>query len=176
MANLDDYLDRLEDRDEEAFQAIYERTKKGVYAIIVALVRDRKTTEDLMQETYMKMLQKLDTYERGRNFAAWLFQIAKNLAYDYLRKNHGELVKDPQEDSYLFDRVSETISPETPSMNEMLAPLDATERQIVLLRVVSETPFKDIAQSLDKPIGTVLWLYQRALKKMKRHLEGGERE
>jgi RNA polymerase sigma-70 factor, ECF subfamily len=176
MANLDDYLDRLEDRDEAAFQAIYEQTKKGVYSIIVALVRDRKTTEDLMQETYMKMLQKLDTYERGRNFAAWLFQIAKNLAYDHLRKNHGELVKDPQADAYLFDRVTEEDHSESPSMEDMLVPLDPTERQIVLLRVVSETPFKDIAQSLEKPLGTVLWLYQRALKKMKRHLEGGERE
>ncbi|MCK7484236.1 MAG: RNA polymerase sigma factor [Bacillus subtilis] len=175
MANLDDYLDRLEDRDEAAFQIVYDLTKKGVYAMIVAIVKNRKATEDLMQETYMKMLQNLDSYQRGRNFAAWLFQIAKNLAYDYLRKIHGEVVKDPLEEAYVFDQVVELESNDSPSMEEMLAPLDPVERQIVLLRVVNDTAFKDISSVLDKPLGTVLWLYQRALKKMKRHLEGGER-
>lgn len=169
---LEDYLPLLEQRDEDAFALVYEATKKGVYSMIAGIVHDRQTIEDLMQDTYMKMLAKLDSYERGRNFAAWLFQIAKNLAYDHVRKQSKTTVLDPIEDGNVFDRVQDAEIPvDHPTMADMLSCLDPEERQIVLLRSISETPFKDIAQTMDKPLGTVLWLYQRALKKLKLHLE-----
>lgn len=172
---LEDLLERIERRDEEAFRILYEETKKGVYAMIAAIVSDRPTIEDLMQDTYMKMLAKLDTYERGRNFAAWLFQIAKNLAFDHVRKNAKTTIVDPIEDGNVFDRpVEPSDNSDDPSYEEMLACLDPVEREIVGLRSVAQTPFKDIAATLDKPLGTVLWLYQRALKKIKKHVEGRE--
>jgi RNA polymerase sigma-70 factor (ECF subfamily) len=168
--NFEDYLDALAEKDEQAFAYVYEQTKRGVYSVIVSIVRDRHTTEDLMQDTYMKMLQNLHSYQRGRNFAAWLFEIAKNLAYDHLRKNKPVIPTDPQEQSYVFDHPQET-SPKTEyTMEELMAPLDALERQIVLLRVVSETKFKDIALTVDKPLGTVLWIYNKALAKMKKSI------
>lgn len=169
---LEDYLPLLEQRDDAAFAAVYEATKKGVYSMIAGIVHDRQTIEDLMQDTYMKMLAKLDSYERGRNFAAWLFQIAKNLAYDHVRKQNKTTVLDSQENGNVFDKAQD-VEPaaEKTTMAEMLSCLNEEERQIVLLRSVSETPFKDIAQTMNKPLGTVLWLYQRALKKLKTHLE-----
>lgn len=176
MSNrLEDLLVRIERRDEEAFRILYEETKKGVFAMIAAIVSDRQTIEDLMQDTYMKMLAKLDTYERGRNFAAWLFQIAKNLAFDHVRKNAKTTLIDPIEDAAVVDRPIDA-QPDTddPSLSEMLACLDETEREIVWQRAVAETAFKDIAVAIDKPLGTVLWLYQRALKKIKKDLERRE--
>jgi RNA polymerase sigma-70 factor, ECF subfamily len=172
--HLDDYLPALASRDEAAFQLIYDETKKGVYSIIIAIVKSKQITEDLMQDTYIKMLEKLDTYQRGRNFSAWLFQIAKNLAYDYVRKESRVSTFDPQEQNLLFDKVPDyepTVI--NPSLEQMLQPLDDVERQIMLLKAVNDSTFKEIAQTLSKPLGTVLWLYQRALKKMKKHLEGG---
>jgi RNA polymerase sigma-70 factor (ECF subfamily) len=171
--NLEDLLDRIEQRDEDAFRVLYEETKKGVYSMIAAVLTDRQTIEDLMQDTYMKMLAKLHTYERGRNFTAWLFQIAKNLAYDHVRKQSMTTLVDPLNSSNLFDRVITEGDPSPDiSLPMMLRGLDDVEKEIVLLRSVSETPFKDIARTLGKPLGTVLWLYQRALKKIKKQWEG----
>jgi RNA polymerase sigma-70 factor (ECF subfamily) len=173
--HLEDLLPRIERRDEEAFRILYEETKKGVYAMIAAIVTDRQTIEDLMQDTYMKMLAKLDTYERGRNFTAWLFQIAKNLAFDHVRKNAKTTIVDPIEDAVVFDRPAEPEHrADDPSLAEMLSCLEGEEAEIVWLRAVAQTPFKDIATTMNKPLGTVLWLYQRALKKIKIHLEGRE--
>ncbi|MCK7486352.1 MAG: hypothetical protein MZU97_12955 [Bacillus subtilis] len=80
MFDFDGRLDALRRKDEAAFKEIYEQTKHGVYA---GDRRDRprppRITEDLVQDTYMKMLSHLDGYEPGRNFNAWLVQIAKNL-------------------------------------------------------------------------------------------------
>lgn len=173
--NLEDLLDRIEQRDEDAFRVLYEETKKGVYSMIAAVLNDRQTIEDLMQDTYMKMLAKLSTYERGRNFTAWLFQIAKNLAYDHVRKHSKTTLIDPIDQSSFFDRTNPSpIESSNPTLQEMLQGLEAVEKEIVLLRSVSNTPFKVIAQTLDKPLGTILWLYQRALKKIKKQWEGGK--
>jgi len=170
LFDFDGRLDALRRKDEAAFGEIYEQTKKGVYAIIVAIVKDRGATEDLMQETYMKMLANLDQYEPGRNFDAWLVQIAKNLAFDHYRKEHKTFPVDPQEQSYLFDRVETPREGTDSDLEEMLAPLGGEEREIVLLHIVSETKFKDIADIVGKPLGTVLWIYNRALKKIGKHV------
>lgn len=172
--NFDDYIDLLIEKDDGAFQTVYEHTKRGVFSIIVAIVRDKSQTEDLMQDTYIKMLNKINTYTRGRNFNAWLLQIAKNIAIDHTRKYKRISVYDPIESSYVFDEHQAEIPKESSyEMEELINPLDDTERQIVLLRVVSDTKFKDIAKITDKPLGTVLWIYSKAIKKMKNEMEGG---
>lgn len=168
--NFDDYLDLLAEKDDQAFAYVYENTKRGVYSIIVSIVHDRQMTEDLMQETYIKMLKNLSSYQKGRNFSAWLFQIAKNLAYDQMRSTKKEIPMDPQDQDYVFDQPENTKAVSDYSMEEMMKPLDDEEREIVLLRVVSEEKFKDIAKIVGKPLGTVLWIYNKALAKMKKYL------
>ncbi|MFH0993388.1 MAG: RNA polymerase sigma factor [bacterium] len=172
MFDFDGRLELLRHRDEAAFQEVYDQTKRGVFAVIVAIVKDRGDAEDLMQETYMKMLAHLDQYEPGRNFNAWIVQIAKNLAFDHYRKNHQTVPVDPQEQSFLFDRAA-SHEPSSHDLETLVKPLDQEERQIVLLHIVANTKFKDIAGIVDKPLGTVLWLYNRALKKMQKHLGRG---
>jgi RNA polymerase sigma-70 factor (ECF subfamily) len=168
--DFDDYLDLLQEKDESAFFAVYEATKHGVYSVIVAIVKDRQTTEDLMQDTYIKMLKNLSSYQRGRNFPAWLFQIAKNLAYDHLRKQAPVLITDPQTQEHLFNQTNEPSPSTDYTLEELLKPLDSLQRQIVLLRVVSDVKFKDIAITVGRPLGTVLWIYNQALTKMKNSL------
>ena len=168
--NFDDYLEKLAEKDDEAFAVVYENTKRGVFSIIVAIVRDRSATEDLMQDTYIRMLKNIHSYQRGRNFTAWLFEIAKNLAYDHLRQNRAVRPADPQQEAYLFDQVPPRVETTDFTLEELLKPLDAEERQVVLLRTVSETKFKDIATQTGKPLGTVLWIYNKALAKMKKSL------
>ena len=59
----------------------------------------------------------------------------------------------------------------TYSVLDLVKPLDETEKQIVLLRAVDEMKFKDIAKVVDKPLGTVLWIYNKAIKSLKDYLE-----
>ncbi len=164
MIDYDRYVDALIERDNEAFNVIYENTKKGVFSIIISIVNNRAATEDLMQDTYMKMIQKIKLYKKGRNFYAWLLQIAKNTALDYYRKEHRMTNVDPQENEYLFDTPYDTSNDY--EVKEMIKDLDQDEQQVVLLRIVSNLKFRTIAKTLDKPLGTVLWLYNKAVKKL----------
>ncbi|XFA99478.1 RNA polymerase sigma factor [Candidatus Izemoplasma sp. B36] len=166
MVNYEDYIDNLIKKDNEAFKVIYENTKKGVFSMIISIVNNKAATEDLMQDTYMKMIQKIHQYKRGRNFYAWLIQIAKNTALDYVRKEKRNLVFDPQENSQIFEKPTNDRNDFI--VYDYVKDLDHEERQVVLLRIISDLKFKDIAKSLNKPVGTVLWLYNRAIKKLQK--------
>ncbi|MBN2540712.1 MAG: RNA polymerase sigma factor [Bacilli bacterium] len=172
MVDYDNYVDLLIEKDNEAFQVIYENTRKGVFSMIISIVGNKAATEDLMQDTYMKMIEKIHQYKRGRNFYAWLLQIAKNTALDYYRKEKRMNVYDPQEKEYMFD--SEYTETDDYAVLDMVKSLDEEEKQIVLLRVVSDMKFKDIAKAIAKPLGTVLWIYNKAIKKLQDETIGKE--
>lgn len=167
LINYDLYIDALIEKDNSAFEVIYENTKRGVFSMILSIVNNKAVTEDLMQDTYMKMIEKIHQYKQGRNFYAWLLQIAKNTALDYYRKENKVKVYDPQENEHMFD--SESMDQNNYAVYDMIKPLDDEEKQIVLLRIVSDLKFKDIATVVEKPIGTVLWIYNKAIKKLQEY-------
>ena len=167
--NFDDYIDKLIAKDDEAFRMVYEHTNKGVFSMIISMVRNRTVTEDLMQDTYIKMIEKNHQYQKGRNFLAWLLQIAKNTTLDYLRKTKNQVIYDPIEQAYLQDQLK--TDPVTYQVEDLVKSLSIEEKQIVLLRVVSDMKFKDIAKVAKKPLGTVLWIYQKAIKTLKKEVQ-----
>ena len=68
----DDYIDLLIQKDERAFKIIYDETKRSVYAIIRSIVRNEDITEDLMQDTYVRAIEKIRTYKKNGKFQVWL--------------------------------------------------------------------------------------------------------
>ncbi|MCK7488041.1 MAG: RNA polymerase sigma factor [Bacillus subtilis] len=162
--NFDEWIDRLSNQDETAFNLIYKETKNQVYAMIYSLVKNKPLTEDLMQDTYMKMLHHLHSFERGRAFTPWLLQIAKNLAYDQLRSHQRERV-------ILKDALPVVDQPKPDiDFDRLVQSLDDDRRSIVLLRIVGDLSFKEIAKSEGKPLGTVYSLYQTAMKEIEAKL------
>jgi len=175
MAKLEKYIDGLFQKDEASFEAIYNDTKNSVYAIIVAIVKDRDIANDLMQDTYLTMLEKLHQYKRGRSFKTWLLTIARNKAIDYYRKKKKEIL--------INVNKADTILPQTSPqgernilVREMLAQLDDMERQVFLLYITENLKHREIAKILDIPIGTSIWYYQKAIKKIKQMKGSDEHE
>jgi RNA polymerase sigma-70 factor (ECF subfamily) len=162
-------VDKLKQRNEAIFEAIYAQTKRGVYAIIFSIIQDHASSEDIMQDVYMKMLVKIDHYKVGTNFANWLLQIAKNQAIDVYRqqKKHVSVSDDV---IHLAEISKEETPEEQDLLIRMLDLLDETEKIIVLLKTVDEKSHQDIAKIVHKPLGTVLWLYHRALRKIRDYM------
>jgi RNA polymerase sigma-70 factor (ECF subfamily) len=160
-------IEQLKKRDEQAFEYVYNLTKKGVYIVIYNILKDHSMTQDIMQDAYLKMLDKIDQYQVKTNFYNWLLMISKNLALDTYRREQ-KLVHYDEVD---YDEVL-TSHEETPDQkdqfNRLLSVLTDEEKEIVLLRIVEDMKHKDIAKIVDKPTGTVTWLYQQALDKMKK--------
>lgn len=165
--NYDDYIELLIKKDENAFNIIYEYSNRSVFAVIISIVKSKEITENLMQDTYIKAITKIHTYKRNGKFLNWICSIAYRNAIDYYNQNKKLINMDLIENEDLFP----TDSPDYESgywIEELLNKLDETSRQIVLLHVIGEQTFKEIAAIVEKPLGTVLWLYNKAMTKLKK--------
>lgn len=172
MADLEKYIDGLTKKDEACFEAIYEETKTSVYAIIVAIVKDRDIANDLMQDTYLTMIEKIHQYKREKKFLPWLLTIARNKAIDYYRERKKEIVLDVIEfDSYIAKTPPK--GERNALIEEMLRSLSDIELQVFLLYTMQNLKHKEIAKILNIPLGTSLWHYNKALKKINK-LKGSD--
>lgn len=160
-------IEQLKNRDEKAFEYVYTQTKKGVYIIIFNVIKDHDLTQDLMQDVYLKMLERIHQYQSKTNFYNWLLMIAKNLAIDTYRREK-KLVHYDEVDYDQTLSAQDDTPDQKDEFNRLLSVLTEEEKEIVLLRIVDEMKHKDIAKLVDKPVGTVTWLYQQALDKMKK--------
>lgn len=166
MADYEEYIDKLKIKDEDAFNQVYQETKHAVYAVIVSVVKDKSMSEDIMQETYITMLEKIYQYQKGRNFLNWLLIIARNKAIDYYRSHKRTILVDPTLEDITFPTTS-AIGERSLLVNEVLNLLNEQERSVFLLKTIQGLKTKDIALILDMPLGTVLWHYHKAIKKIK---------
>ncbi|MCU0104656.1 RNA polymerase sigma factor [Acholeplasma vituli] len=164
--NYDDYVDLIIEKNESALEAVYEASKHIVYAIIRQKVKDPNTIEDLMQETYEKAIRHVRSYTKNGKFIKWLGSIAHNTVMDYYR-NQDKVDLQPEETINLKFKTNPENYDNQALVQALLKILSPIEQSIVLLHVIDEYTFKDISKMVDKPLGTVLWHYQNALKKMR---------
>ena len=169
MIDLERKLQSLKNGDTSALAEIYEQTKRGVFMTAYSILRDKSRAEDIMQESYLRLKGGIHTYQNGTNGKAWINSIARNLALkEFNRQKPLESLEDKE---YLVfgksgDRVAE---------NDMLQTafkiLNTDERQIVILHAVEGFKNKEIAKIMKKPLGTVLWVYNKAIKKLQKALK-----
>lgn len=164
------YIEKIKNKDEEAFEYIYMNTKRAVYSVVFAIAKNHAAAEDIMQEVYMKMLSSIHQYKKNTNFFNWLLQIAHHHAIDQYRKDKRQFNVEVNDYSDIL--VSREIRPdEEDQFMQMIDRLDEDERLVVILKVVEELKHREIAKILEKPLGTVIWIYQKAMNKLKE--EGG---
>ena len=172
---LDIKMLRLQQGDENAFEEIYEETKRGLFAFILSICRHYQTAEDMMQTTYIRLRTTISSYKAGSNAYAWLYTIAKNVTLNELARRKREQTMSFDDDSPMYGsyQMDEEGSPIIAVMNKVLG---QEERQIVTLHVIAGFKHREIAEMLDKPLGTVLWAYNNALAKMKKQIEKEARD
>jgi RNA polymerase sigma-70 factor (ECF subfamily) len=151
--------------DESSFDLLYHETKKSVYLSIYAIVKEKNTIEDLMQDTYMKAIKSLDYYTLGTNFKAWISRIARNNALNYVKRKNREEIIDSDERPDVFGTTSENyfLDFATRSLTEI-------EKDIVIYKIVLDLKFREIAEVMELPLGTVYWNYKNAINKMKEEI------
>ena len=163
-------IEAMKQGSEEAFEEIYYRYQNLVYFVIYDILKNRSSSEEVMQDTFLKMYQNIHSFD-GRYFQAWLLKIAKNLAINRYKQEPKmvELADYAAVDQ--CDQKSNTLE----MMRELESILSPNEYQVVILTIVYNMKQKDIAQYLDKPMGTVSWLYSQGIKKLKNYYQKGER-
>ena len=162
----DSLMREVADGDRAAFEQLYRITQNSVYCYLLAIVKSHSTAEDLMQDTYLSVRKSIQHYIPQGKPLAWIFTIARNLAYMELRRAQRQESSDfSEEENHVgVDVISNTI--DNLVLQKALEILNEQERNIVLLHVTQGFKFREISSLLDIPIGTVLSCYNRAIKKL----------
>jgi RNA polymerase sigma-70 factor (ECF subfamily) len=167
-----------------ACEALVKRFERPVYNLIARLVQDPGMSEDLTQETFIKMFRALGTYDPRLRFSSWLFRIAHNTAIDYLRQRRpavvAPIVDGDNEERDPLASIADlgAMSPERAASNrELAAALEAAidglrpeYRSAIVLRHQEGLEYDEIAHVLDLPLGTVKTYLHRARRELARYL------
>lgn len=160
--NINRIVEELKAGSEEAFDKIYYAYKDLVFFVIISILKDRSLSEEVMQDTFLRMYNNIHKYNR-KNFKAWLLRIARNLAINEYRRRRETLEYD---DNILSDNYYEH-NRTYDLMKDLKVYLDGDELEVVILYIVYNLKHREIAEVLDKPLGTILWLYRKAIRKLK---------
>ncbi len=184
---LSQLLHRARRRDPEALNEVVELYSPRVFGLLYRLTGTRDVAEDLLQETFLRMVRMIGQYEHRGKFDAWLFRIAANLARDRARRlgRRGEVASldgtwsdgnSPAADypaSGPHDPYEHLAQQEAKQhLAAGLGRLSDPEREIILLRHYSELSFREIAELLGIPLGTALARAHRALQHLRAELAG----
>ena len=162
---LKDCMRRYRDGDETAFDAMFEDLKTPVFTVARRLTQQRETAEDVLQDVFVKLYRDPPDPERIRNPRAYIFQMAHNLALNTLRDSHTESAAEMNENIGRADGAIDRMLTDM-ELQTAFAALDFDEKEIVTLHIHGDLKFREIADILRKPLGTVLWKYRRALRKL----------
>ena len=149
-----------------AFEKLYKNYKTLVYKIAYSILKNSYDSDDIVQIVFEKIYSidkdKLPT----RNESSWLYSVTKNETINYLnkKKNHIEL-----EEIYELEdnnnEINELINKD--SYNRLIGKLNENEKEIISLKILSNLSFKEIAKLLNKPTGTIKWIYYKSINTLK---------
>ena len=165
-SEINELLKDVQRQDKVAFENLFNKCKNGVFSFLSTYTKDYQSAEDLLQETFIKVKLNAQSYKAGTNASAWILQIAKNTAIDFLRKEKKTV---DIEQVVLADKRQDADEALV-LHNALNNHLKDNERQIVLLHIVYGYKHREIAKILGIPVGTVLWKYNAALKRLKKVL------
>ena len=152
-------------------EQIYKEYFETVNKYLFCLTHSNDIAEELTQETFCKVVKKIDTYKGDCKMSVWLCQIAKNLWYDRCRKNK-KMVNVEEND--LLNLQSLDITEDTVILNEekmllykKMQNLDEKTREVIYLRITGELSFKEIGIILDKTENWARVTFYRGKQKLK---------
>jgi len=180
---LENEAARLRRGDPAAFEALLERYQNQLYRYLLRMVREPATAEDLFQQTWLRVAEKIRSYNPQRSFEAWLFSVARNLAIDHLRRYKPESLDEPlatgetRADQLVGAGPTALegviVRERTSWLAATLGELPVIYREVLSLRFEEEMKLEEIAEVLDIPLSTAKSRLKRALDGLRLKLESG---
>lgn len=169
--------------DRQQFEQMVEEHLNGLFGAALRMTRNRTNAEDLLQETFLRAWRSFHTFRPGTNARAWLYRILMNAYIDNYRKatREPEVVdQDDVDEFYLYSKVQESDqyrragNPEEAFLQTLmdadvksaLESLPETFRAVVMLADIDGFSYKEIAEILSIPIGTVMSRLHRGRKQL----------
>ncbi|MGH9698945.1 MAG: RNA polymerase sigma factor [Candidatus Acidiferrales bacterium] len=175
---------QLRQGDLEALSALIARYQNRLYRYLLRMVRQPQEAEDLFQQCWLRVAEKIRSYDPQRNFDAWLFTLARHLAVDYLRRKRPHSLDEPAGVDDAGETLASRLASEDPAaldgllarertvhLTAALDELPVVYREVITLRFEEEMKLEEIATVLAAPLSTVKSRLRRGLEQMREILE-----
>ncbi|MFA5842804.1 MAG: RNA polymerase sigma factor [Candidatus Gracilibacteria bacterium] len=159
--------------DSQTFTKRYEEFAQKIYAFIYYRTQDRATAEDLTSQTFLKALEKWESFDLDKgSFKSWIYKIARNTICDHYRElkpqDNIENVFDLADEKNFIDELKKEEVAER--VKKALSALTQAQREVVLMRVWDELPYKEISIVLGKTEASLKMAFKRALIDLQKQL------
>jgi RNA polymerase sigma-70 factor (ECF subfamily) len=183
LINETELIERLKQGDESAFKAIVEQWQDMVYNTILGIVQNETEAEDLAQDVFIKVFEKISTFKGDSKFSTWLYRIATTTALDHLRSR-----KRKKRSGFLQAITGSGEEREQiPDFHHPGVSLDNKERAAVLFKAIEALPdnqkaaytlhkleglsYRDVSEVLNTTVSAVESLMSRANQNLRKQLE-----
>jgi RNA polymerase sigma-70 factor (ECF subfamily) len=164
--------------DLEAFEALYERYNKRLFHFILRFVKERSLAEDILQETFLRLLKGKKRFRKDSRFSTYLFTIARNLCLDTLKSwerkhifiSQGNHIEKATDKSKGPDKILEETETAKIIQNAIEA-LPADQREVLILNKYSALAYDEIARIVNSTPTAVKQKSYRAMQSLKQRLK-----
>jgi RNA polymerase sigma-70 factor (ECF subfamily) len=155
------------------FTILVRRHQKALLRLCFRFLREQSLAEDVVQESFIKAYEKLDSFEARASFKSWLFQIGVNTAKNKLRSNHDDhadisimplAIAPVAETSLVYGSVAKLLQ-------QHIDELPFKQKTALVLRIYEDLSFKEIAEIMECPYDTAKANYRHAILRLKEELE-----
>lgn len=168
------------DGDNKAFDLLLSRNQEKLFTYILFVVRDREMANDMFQETFFKVVSRLQQgkYIANGKFSAWLMRIAHNVIMDWYRQQRAQNIVDAPKENDLSNvgstllessREGELVNNQVmEDVRRMMSHLPASQREVVFMRFYQQMSFKEMAEATGVSINTALGRMRYAILNLRR--------
>ncbi len=156
----------LRQNDQNGLKKLYNIYYNKMYGIAFLFVKNEQMSEDIIHNVMYKLLTMDTNLFPSTNETTWLYKVIKNEALMLLRKESKTISLELIDEVLIEDKsINEYVDME--AFYSIIKPLNEERQKIVTLKILGDYSHKEIAQILGKPIGTIQWLYNTSIKKLR---------
>ncbi|WP_174734964.1 sigma-70 family RNA polymerase sigma factor [Mesobacillus harenae] len=159
-------VQKAQNGNDKAFLKLFQKYEVDIYRMAYVYVKNESDALDVVQEVAYKAFKKIDTLKNPDFFKSWLLRIAITCSIDVIRKNKQVVHLKPEYNEMIG--LEDDDIPLSITLQELLEQLNEHERSIVMLKFYEGYSFKEIAELVNMPLGSVKSVLYRALAKLRK--------
>jgi len=164
-------IQRCKNGDLDAFEQVYKRFGNKVFGLCLRMVKNRETAEDLVQEVFVLLLRKINTFRGDAKFGTWLYRIATNTCLSHLRKqNTRRESTDTYETAVQLQQAPEEDLAHRQALKSAIAELPEGYRASVVLHDIQGYTHNEIGEMLGITSGASKSQLFKARRKLREHV------
>ncbi len=173
-------IQRILAGDENAFESLVQKYQRQVHAHILRKIGDFQIAEDITQETFLRVYQKLDTLNNPAQFSKWLYAIVNHLCIAWFRKNRLQIrslqeihISETAEETYsryiATEHAKAMVESQRDLVKKLLTTLKEDDREVITLHYFEEMTSSEIGEFLGVPENTIKSRIRRARQRLRKY-------